>query len=202
MASLSSTDICNMALSHLGVSKEISSMNEQSKEAEACRRFYDVTREAVLKDHNWPFTTRYFTLQLIEENPNSEWKYSYRYPINALFIRKILSGFRVDTETTKIPYAISQDDAGFIILTDQQNAEVSYTINQTSEAFFSSDLAIAFSFRLAHYIAPRITGGDPFKLGDKALSKYNMELQKAASNAFNEETAQIKIDTESVLARY
>lgn len=201
MASLSSTDICNIALSHLGISKEIANMNEQSKEAEACRRFYEVTRESVLKDHSWPFASKYATLALIEQNPNDEWAYSYRYPTDALFIRRILSGFRNDSEATKVAYAISQDDSGMIILTDQDSAQIHYTVNVQSESYFTSDFALAFSYRLAHYLAPRLTAGDPFKLGPQALQKYMLELGRATSNAFNEDASVEFQDTESIQAR-
>lgn len=45
-------EIWNMALSHLGVSKEVASVTERSKEAEACNRFYDSCVAALLTDHS------------------------------------------------------------------------------------------------------------------------------------------------------
>lgn len=200
MASLSATDICNMALSHLGISKEIANLNEQSKEAEACRRFYDITRQSVLKDHSWPFASKYATLALIEQNPNDEWTYAYRYPVDCLFLRRILSGLRNDTEASKIPYAISQDDAGYVILTNQDSAQVHYTID-VSESLFTSDFALALSYRLSHYMAPRLTAGDPYKLGAQSLQKYFVEVSRATANAFNEDASVQFQDTESILAR-
>jgi hypothetical protein len=77
-------DICNLALSHVGVSTEIANLDtERSKEAQACRRFYEPTREEVLRAFAWPFATRFVDLQLVEEEPNDEWAYSYRYPATA-----------------------------------------------------------------------------------------------------------------------
>jgi hypothetical protein len=40
---------------------------------------------------------------------------------------------------------------------------------------------------LAGYIAPRVTGGDPFKLGERAVRFYDYEISKAESAAINEE---------------
>ena len=91
-------DIWNTALSHLGISKEVASVDESSAEAKACRRFYDTTIKAVLKDYSWPFASKIATLNLITANPNDEWAYSYRYPSDCLFFRRILSGNRNDTE--------------------------------------------------------------------------------------------------------
>lgn len=198
----SKTDICNIALSHLGISKEIANLDsEQSKEAAACRRFYEVTIESTLKDYSWPFASKIATLNLIEENPNDEWAYSYRYPTDCLFFRRILSGNRNDTELTKVPYAVTKDNSGYVVFTDRAEADAEYTVKITDESFFSSDFIIAVSYRLASYIAPRVTAGDPFKLGQQALQKYMIELNKAVANAFNEDQSITLQDTESIAAR-
>lgn len=198
----SKTDICNIALSHLGISKEIANVDsEQSKEAAACRRFYDVTIEATLKDYSWPFASKIAALNLIEENPNEEWGYSYRYPTDCLFFRRILSGNRNDTELTKVSYAVTKDNSGFIVYTDKADAQAEYTERITDESFFTSDFILAVSYRLASYIAPRITAGDPFKLGVMALQKYELEKSKAVANSFNEDQSVTLQDTESIAAR-
>jgi hypothetical protein len=198
----SKTDVCNIALSHLGISKEIANVQtEQSKEAQACRRFYDETRKAVLNDYPWPFATKFVELGLIQENPTEEWAYSYRYPVDCIYIRRILSGFRDDTEATKIVYKIGQDSQGMLIYTDQPDAVVEYTKDEESADLFPSDFVLALSYRLAHYIAPRLTAGDPFGLGDKANAKYELEISKASSNKFNEDNSSIRQDTESIAAR-
>lgn len=197
----SKMQIWNMALSHLGISKEVASETEQSKEAAACRRFYETTIKNVLKDHSWPFASKIATLNLITSNPNSEWAYSYRYPSDCLFFRRILSGNRNDTPATKVPYAVSQDSSATIIYTDATNAEAEYTRNITDESFFPSDFETAVSYRLAYYIAPRLTAGDPFNLTQKAAQNYQIELSKAVANSFNEDQSVELQDTESVSAR-
>jgi hypothetical protein len=200
MASI--TDICNLAISHLGISKDIANVTtEQSAEAKACRRFLDIARETVLKDYNWPFATKMATLNLVEEDPNDEWAYSYRYPSDCLYARRILSGFRDDTDLTRIAYKITQDDQGILIYCDVENAILEYTLNTENVDLFSSDFKVALSYRLAHYIAPRITAGDPFSLGDKALQKYVLEIQRASANAFNEDKSSLPLTTDSISAR-
>ncbi len=200
MASI--TDVCNMALSHLGISKEIGNVTtEQSTEAAACRRFYDSTRESVLTDYAWPFAARFYILNLVEESPNNEWAYSYRYPSGCLTIRRILSGLREDTDDSKIPYKIAQDDQGILIYTDKEDAEVEYTADVDDEDLFSASFKLALSYRLAGYIAPRLTAGDPFKLGDKAMAKYELEISKAVATAFNENKMNSPQNTPSIQAR-
>ena len=198
----SKTEICNLALSHLGISKDIANVDtEQSQEAKACRRFYDLARQTTLKDFNWPFATKFLALGLIEENPTDEWRYSYRYPNDCLYARRILSGFRDDTENTRIQYKVGQDDAGLLFYTDKESATLEYTVDIEDVSYFSSDFKMALSYRLAHYIAARITAGDPFNLADKSFAKYKMEITNAAANALNEDKSSLPFVTESIQAR-
>lgn len=199
----SSTEICNLALSHLGIAKPIANLTtEQSQEATACRVFYDITRDAVLKDYPWPFCTRVEALALVESDPNEEWKFSYRYPSNCLTVRKILSGIRNETSSERTPYKIASDSQGLLIFCDTEEAQMEYTIRLTDSNLYSSDFIFAFSFRLASYLAPRLTAGDPFKLADRMLKMYLAEMSKATANAFNEEQRDSNPDPELIQERY
>ena len=48
-------DICNMALSHLGIGEEIASLTEKSEEARACNRFYSQCRDAMMREWDGQF---------------------------------------------------------------------------------------------------------------------------------------------------
>ena len=198
---MSSTSISNLALSHLGVGKSIASLSENSQEAIACNRFYETARDATLRDHAWPFATKLAELALIEEDPNDEWDYSYRYPTDCLNIRRILSGYRKDTRDTVIPYKIAQDDSGLLIYTDSENAEVEYTMRATDAQFYPPDFELALSYRLAYYIAPRLTGGDPFKLQERVLKLYQWEISQAIASSVNEQRSDVEADAEMIRIR-
>lgn len=195
-------DLCNFALSHLGVGKLVVNIEtEKSAEAAACRLFYQTAMEATLRDFNWPFAGKIVTLALVEENPNAEWAFSYRYPSDAICLRKILSGIRNNSRQTKVPYKVGADLAGDLIFTDKEDAQLDYTILASNPSKYPPDFAIAFSFRLASYIAPRITGGDPFKLGARAAQMYDMEINRAKSSASNEEQAEEEVESEFTRGR-
>lgn len=198
----SSTEICNLALSHLGNGKTISNIDtERSAEALACRAFYETARDVTLRDANWPFATAFRALGLIETDPTTEWTYSYRYPTDCLKLRRFLSGIRNDNRQSRTPYRIARDDAGRIILTDLVDANVEYTFKETSVIRFPSDFVMALSFRLAAYIAPRVTGGDAFKMGERALRLYTFELGKADSSAASEVQDEELPDSEFIRTR-
>lgn len=198
----SSTEIANMAISHLGIGKEIADLDtEQSQEAAACRRFYETAKVATLSDLDWTFATKEAVLNLIEENPTTEWLYSYRYPSDCINMRRIKSGVRNETQTSRIPYRILKDDAGRILYTDQVEAECEYTQDIDDAGLFPSEFSLAFSFRLASYIAPRITGGDPFKMKGEMIAQYDLELGRAKKKNMNEETQELAPDSEFIRVR-
>lgn len=195
-------EICNLALSHVGVGKEIANLDtEKSQEASACRRYYDQARLATLRDFEWPFATKVAALGLVTQNPTSEWGFSYQYPSDCLHFRRILSLRRNDTRQSRVPYRIVYGQAGNELYTDMQNAESEYTVNVEDPTRFPPDFAMALSFRLAAYIAPRLTGGDPYKLGDKALQLYTYEISRAKATAVNEEQEEEDPDSEFIRGR-
>lgn len=197
----SNTEICNLALSHLGTDKEISSLTEKSAEARACNRLYEIVRDKVLADFPWPFATRVASLALVEEDPTEEWKYSYRYPTDAMQIHRILSGLRNDNRQSRAPYRIMSDSAGKLVYSDIQNAQIEYTVNEDSAERYPADFVMAMSLLLAHYIAPKVTAGDPFKLGARAFQLYQMEIINAQAGAVNEEQLEEAPESEFIRAR-
>lgn len=197
----SKAEICNMALSHLGVGADIASIEEASAEARACRRFWDSTLEEMLRDFNWPFTRTFLSVALVEEDPTDEWGFSYRYPSDCVRLRRILSGDRNDPRQSRVPYQLGNDTQGTLIYTDKDEAEVEYSALITDTERFPGDFTMALSFRLASYVAPRLTGGDPFKMADRSLQLYMLSTAKAKASALNEEQPDEEPEGEFIRAR-
>lgn len=191
-----------MALSHLGVGYEIQNIEtEQSQEANACRRYYDIALQTVLMDYPWPFASVTLALALLEEEPNDEWGYSYRYHSDCLSAVRILSGTRNDTHDSKVPFKVSKDSAGRIIYCDIENAELEYIAFVEDPQFYSPDFELALSYKIAFLIAPRITAGDPFGLRAEAARQYDIAVSNAKRNASNEEQPDMLPDSSLIKGR-
>lgn len=198
----SKTDIANMALGHLGHSKPIANIDtDRSAEGNAVRTFFDISLKETLRDFAWPVASKYRDLDLVEENPNTEWGYSYRYPSDCVTFKKIISGKRQDTTDSKIEYEIGGDDQGSLIFTDQPEAVGKYTKFMDNTALFPVDLVMALSFRLAAHIAPSVTGGDPYKMGSSAMTNYLFYISRAQATALNEEQPGKQNEAESIRGR-
>lgn len=198
----SKTEIANLALSHLGIGVKIANIDtERSEEARAARDYFDISRDAVLRDFDWPFASKIADLALVEADPNDEWGYSYQYPSDCIKLRRILSGIRNDTLASRVPFKVAQGDAGNVIFTDQVEAQMEYTVRVTSVENFTPDFILALSYRLAIYMAPRTTGGDPFGLGKKAADMYLYQLGLAQDSAAGEEQPERPVESEFITGR-
>lgn len=198
----SSADICNLALSELGESLEITALTDTTAAAKACNRFYDLCRQRTLRDAPWPFATKYAVLTQLTTFilPTSEYQFQYNYPADALVVRGLLNGVsRIEDKQSRIPYRIAQAQTGTtkVILCDvepitgntdtTQNVPwVRYTVDVTDTTQFTPEFVEAVAFLLAWRIGPRIAG-DKSKLIDNAGMLYTSAIIQAKRAALNEQ---------------
>jgi hypothetical protein len=88
-----------------------------------------------------------------------------------------------------------------LVYTDLATAQAEYTFVNDNPTTYPPDFVQVFALLLAVYIAPRITGGDQFKLGQRAQQLYQWKLQAAQVNAFQELQDDMLPDSEQILAR-
>lgn len=196
------TVIANMALGHLGNGQEIANLDtERTQEAIAMRRFYATARDEMLREFPWPFATGRATLGLVEEDPNDEWAFSYRYPSDCVKARRIVGSLRNETRQSRVPYKIEQDATGILLLTDMEDAILEYTVREEDASLYPPDFVMALSLRLAAYTAPKLTRGDAFKMGDRALKFWMLAKSYAQGNAANEQQDDELPDSEFIRSR-
>lgn len=199
------TSQSNMALSHLGHGKEIQNvMADVSSEASACRVFLDMSFLKTLRDFHWPVAKKVAALVLVEENPSGGWGFAYRTPSDCVKVRFVdTDGAWAPGYVNKksAPFDVGSDNGGGLIYSNIRDAVVEYTREISNYSLMPPDFLLAHSFLLAHYIAPRVTKGDPFKLGNRAYQLYDMEIRKAAGNANNEAKPQTESVPDLVKAR-
>ncbi len=200
----SANQICNLALSHLGIGKPIDDLEtDTSQEAEACRLFFTVARDTTLRGFPWPFATKTDVLELVEEltGDADEWGYSYRYPSDCLKFRRVLSGSRNDSRQSRVSFKMGRDDVGQLIFCDIADAVAEYTVKDADPTRYPIDFYMALSYFLAHLIAPRLTKGDPFKLAQQNLQMHYLTLQKAQADGANEEQPDQEVESSFIRER-
>ena len=71
----SAVDICNTALSHIGDSANVSSIDppDGSVQASYCKTFYPIALSSLLEMATWGFSTKRVALAAVD-NPSSTWQ--------------------------------------------------------------------------------------------------------------------------------
>lgn len=156
----SEVEICNLALSHLGDSATVASIDppEGSAQAEHCQKWYPIARNALLEMHDWSFaTTRSLLAELVNDWP--QWQHAYARPSDCLKIRTVLPPSGCDTDGQA--YITEADaDGRQIILSDQGGAIVRYTRLITDTSKFSPLFTDALGWYLSTYLAGPVLKGE------------------------------------------
>ena len=198
-----SSDIVNLALRHIGSSIEVVDyLTERSQEARAAKAFYDIARDETLRDCSLPVTRRKIALAVVEENPDNRYLFSYRYPSDCVHLRNLLNPFspQISVDNLLPMYEIGSDSTGSLIYSNITEAVALYIHRITDVTVLPSDFKMALSYKLAYYMIPSISGGDPFKRAPFCAQMYDLAVDKAKANAYNEEPGQTSPPSELVAA--
>jgi hypothetical protein len=162
-------DIFNQAIAELPA-KAIQSADENSLEANECRRFYpQIISEMLEGPHDWSFQNRRVALAAVSNARSSEWIYSYAVPSDmgaAIRVIPDLSAlglgypvplpgepyaeeWALSVRYFETPYIIENG----VIFTNVQNATLEYGINDITEAALTAMTVRAVVLDLASRIA-------------------------------------------------
>jgi hypothetical protein len=200
----SKTAILNIALSRIGVSKQVANVDtENSLVAQTARTIIDEDIRYVLRDFPWPWATAYATLALVagsaSENAVSDWRYSYRMPADCLFARRIVVPTLGRNNANPPPYRIGRDVQGKLIYTNEEDAELEYTVAVTDAEEFDPMFVSQLAWKLGSGLGPslsRIKG-----VSVACMEMYEIDKTKAQSRALNEGQQEVPIEAEGIRAR-
>ena len=176
--------ICNMALARIQVKQAIGSLTDETPVARLCTRFYEQTRQALLREFPWPFSEQYYTLALVETQPNARWGYSYRYPTGAVRINDVVSEQRIPDP--KIPFKIGSDSQGRLIYTDEEDAVIAANTDISDTAQMDPLFVDAFAWRMASELAAPLS--ESTEVTNYANVKYEQAIRRAMAVAMNEDS--------------
>ena len=193
MSQLNKVQVCNIALSFLGC-PAISSIDENSTEAVACRVHYDMARRIALQSHDWAFARKVVSLALVSNAPEDlKWTYTYAMPSDCLQPREIIN--RYNDEKIKYEIRASADGLKKRILTNEQYSVLKYTADITSETMFDELFVRAFSLMLAMEMCNRLTGSNERNKVLFSLWQSAMTTAKASSANSDNDPNEAKADT-------
>lgn len=182
----SEVDVCNLALAHLADEAAVSSISppDGSAQADHCKRFYPIARDALLESFAWPFATNRVALVLTANEPAGAWEYEYAMPSSCARILSINVDGVLDDTTTQ-DYVIETDSGGNkVILTNTPDAICRFTKLITDTTKYSPLFVTTLSFLLASYLAGPITKSKAD--ADANYRRFLIELAKSSTSAANQ----------------
>lgn len=180
--------ICNLALSFLGDTGTVASIDpaEKSAQARLCAIYYPVAKQAMLEMHDWSFAVTERKLDPLEEE--STWKAVALLPSDCIHLIRVRDAKRRETHRPRPPrfYAFTSgpipDGVLFMaqdgkIYAEAEEPVVTYVSSETPETRFPATFVTA----LAYYLAVELAGSRVKGKEGQALAQT---LQKSFQSAF------------------
>ncbi len=198
---MDSVDICNLALSYLGDSATVASIDppEGSAQAQHCARFYPMALKVMLEAHTWGFITKRMYLALLS-SPYFDgfWQFAYAYPSDANQIISVLpqslySGVPIDAWLGFCSYypfdfelqypcdfQVEMSSGVQVILSNVDSAVARYTTTEVQPGLFSGIFTDALAWKLASMLAGPIIKGDAGAAESKRCLGMHMQIMAQA----------------------
>lgn len=196
--------LCNLALSRIGIGQGITSLEDSTREAQACALHYAHLRDSLLAMCDWPFARKRAALALLSETERSGWDYAYSLPLDCLVPRRVWSGeiaqrrLRPDQ---RVPFGLEADDSGSgrILLTDEQGAKLLYTARVEDPLLFHPLFTEALVWWLAAELALALKAKDALEL--RARQRYELALSRAQAHAAAEGEQDVEPEPDFITGR-
>lgn len=196
--------IFNLALNALQLSRRITDTDtDKSNENQVLLTQWDTAFKSTIADLDLDTLSTTQQGELVASDPNDQWLYAYKYPVNCARFRRIVSGLRKDNRDTFIEKQVAIFNGAKVIYTDQQYAVFELIPSDVPLAFLSPFAARAAALALAILAAPLITGKGSKSLIEK-LEKAYAEAKAEAQRLDAEENfgfVDPDVESEFVAAR-
>lgn len=163
---VTTVDIANMALSHIGQKARVTSIAPpDGPEAESCARWMTHAMNVLLESGQWNFMTKRALLVSAGATDTDQWNYRYAIPVDMLTAISVLPStatddYGVQSNETIMPFAIELDEDGTrVIYSDCNPAVLRYNAYITDPNATPPTFQLAWSWQLASLIAGPIIKG-------------------------------------------
>lgn len=180
--------IFNLTLSKLLLAREVTNATtDTSREVKILNTHWDSALRMTLKDLNLSTLAIEFDLELIESiNNDGPYLYAYKYPTECVLLRRIVSGYAVDTRYTSILKKVTQYEGQKAILTSKVNAQAEIQSKNIPLSAIGPEAENALACQLGILAAPLLVGKGAKALKESLLQEYVIHKGEAQEGDMNE----------------
>ena len=177
-------DICNAALSILGDTATVTSIDppEGSAQADHCARFYPIAVNQILTTFPWSFATKRVIPSQLTGTPVGYSKDSvFAYVVPSDCLRLLQVQFEDRNAISPIPqYNLEYMNGIRVIITRHKSLWIKYITSQVDEALFPPTFVTALQYLLASLLAgPLIPGSSGISVTKEQMQLYEYYLARA-----------------------
>ena len=206
MAAITTLNIANMALSHIGARVTLAAFPTAASTGiinESIFLWYDLSRRQILEAFNWSFARQLSPILTdhADDPDDTEglWSYRYALPADLLKVREVMNPTNVGSDAIPYEIGVSRVLGTQSIQSNVDDMQLIYTFDNEDPTFFSDYFTEALSHLLASNIAFPITRKRSLK-GDH-LNVYRQLLGIAAAHDANERVEEAPRDAEWIRNR-
>lgn len=171
---MTKVEICNIALGRIGRKASITSLTENSTEAKACSRIWEVTRQSLLREFTWGFSRKIALLALSTDTVPG-WDYLYAYPSDCLQALRVFSEGMANYKGEQEKWDVITVGNNVYIACDVGTAYMEYTCDKTDTDDWTSQFIDCLAWKLAFELAMPL-------VGDQNLRNSCWQLYTSAGN--------------------
>jgi len=217
-------DICNLALSYLGDTATVASVDppEGSAQAQHCARFYPMALNLLLETHRWNFITKRAYLAVVQNCYFDAWRFAYALPSDALnvisvlpkalypadYFRNALANYwggiwPLDFELNwHYDFQIEVFNGQQVVLSNVEDAVARYAVSTVQPGMFPALFADALAWKLASMLAGPLLKGDAGAAESKrCLGMYQVVMEQAKGQDANQRHGSERVTPSSIRAR-
>lgn len=181
MSVTSSTDICNLALDLLSAGN-IQDIEGDSATEEQCKRWYDVTRRKLFREHPWNFATKRIILAADSTDPVFGYSAAFSVPSDFIRLLAISTDLSVDQETL-LPTTAYGFENNKILLNEYYGSPTSvrliYIYDNTTVSQFDPLFVDLLAYDLALSLAYKVSESNTNVQRLQEIQKMRSSMAKA-----------------------
>ncbi|MEA4834963.1 MAG: hypothetical protein VB133_07510 [Anaeromusa sp.] len=154
---MTKVDVCNIALGRIGRKAAITSLTENSTEARACNRIWDMVRQSLLREFTWSFSHR---VELLAQSTDTVpgWQYLYAYPSDCLQALRVFNEVTAELRGEQAKWDVLTVGNNTFIACNVELAYLEYTADRTDPDSWTTQFSDCLAWRLAFELAMPLTG--------------------------------------------